>query len=197
MRDRGAGVGEPRHVVVVDPDRVRGGEIWRDQPELVQMADQRRAEFSRADHCLNLGFCDVHVHTDTVRLCQVAATDNECVAAMVWDGRPERGAQTVVLKRPVLNQRAAGREAYVVRCSAHRLGLLAQPRWHRFDQSGDGSVEGRVRHHRRDHGAHAHVGVGLCHGLHAFDRRGRDFRDKVVAGGATLAHHFDRANFGR
>src|SRR5258708_22832751 len=99
MPDRGVGVGDPSHVGVIDPDRVRGGEIWRDQPELAQMADQRRAEFSRADHCLNLRFCDVHVHTDTVRLCQGAATANEYVAEMVWDGRADRAAHTVVLKR--------------------------------------------------------------------------------------------------
>jgi hypothetical protein len=161
------------------------------------MADQRRAKFSRADYRLNPRLCDMHVHADTVRLCQIAATDHECIAAMMWDGRSERGTQTILFKRPILNQHAAGREACVIGCSAHCLDLLAQPRRHRFDQSGNGAVEGCVRHHRRDHGAHAHIGIGLCHGLHAFNRRRRDFRDKVVASGAALAHHFDRANLGR
>ena len=197
MRDRCAGIGEPLHVVVIDPDRVRGGEIRRDQPELEQMSDQRRSEFSRADHRLNLRFCDVHVHTDTMRACQVAAADNEGVAAMMWDGRSERGPQAVVFKRPVLNQRAAGRQACVIRRSAHRFDLRAHSRRHRVDQPRDRPVEGRVRHHRRDRSTHAHIGIGLCYGLDAFDRRRRDFRDKVVAGGATLAHHFNRANFGR
>ena len=91
---------------------------WGDQPELVQMADQRCAKFSRANHCLNLRLCDVHVHTDIVRLCQVAAADNEGIAAMMWDGRSERGMQPIGFKRPILNQRAAGREACVIRCTA-------------------------------------------------------------------------------
>ena len=66
-------VGEPRHVVVVEPDRMRGGEVRRQKTELVQMADQRRAVFSRTDHRLHLRFGHMHLHADAVCLGEVAA----------------------------------------------------------------------------------------------------------------------------
>ena len=79
-----------RHIVIVEPDRMRGGEVRRQKAELVQMADQRGAVFARTDHRLHLGFGHVHLHADAVRLGEVAARDDKGVTAMVRNGRSQR-----------------------------------------------------------------------------------------------------------
>ena len=160
------------------------------------MPDQRGAIFSRADHGLHLRFRHVHLHADAVRLGEIAAAGDERVAAMMRDGRPERRAKLVAAPRPVLDQLAAGGEADVIRRGTQGLGLFAQACGHRVDHAGDGPEERRVSHHRRDDRSHSDVGIGPRHRVDAFDRRRGNFGGEVVAGGAALLQHLQRADPG-
>ena len=72
--------------------------------------------------------------------------------------------------------------------------LAAQRLGQRLGEAGDRLVEGLVRHHRRDRGAHAGVRVGARHRLDALRRGQRELGEHVVAGGAALAHHLGGAD---
>ena len=136
VRDRGAGIGEPGDVVVIEPDRMRRREVRRQEPELVQMADQRRAVALDADDRLHLRFRHVHLHADAVLLGEIAAAGDECVGAVMRNGRPERGSQPVAVPRPFGEQLPAGRERHVEGIEADRRRALAQRRRHGVEQPG-------------------------------------------------------------
>ena len=97
VRDRRTGIRQPADIVVVEPDRVRGGEVRAQQAELLQVADERRAVTLEADDGLHLRFRHMHLHADAVVLGKVAAAGDERIGAVMRDGRAERGTQAVAI----------------------------------------------------------------------------------------------------
>ena len=65
VRDRGAAVAEPFHVVIVEPDAVRDDEIGAEDAELVEMRSQGLAVELDAGKRLHLRLGDMAVQPDT------------------------------------------------------------------------------------------------------------------------------------
>ena len=192
VRHRGAVVGEACDVVVVEPDAVRGDEIGPEQAQVLQVRGRRLAVFLQADDHLRLGFLHVRVQADAEFARQLGAAAHEFVAAMVRDGRRDRGPDQLAIEAPVRQHVAHGREARLVGRQPQPLDLLLQRRRKHVEQARDRLVEGEVGDHRRHDRAHAGVGVGLGAGAEALGGRLRELDGQVVAGGAALHQHLER-----
>ena len=123
--------------------------------------------------------------------------DDERVAAMMRDGRAERGPHLLAVP-----DQFSIRSRQVARLTSYGVARIAsafsrRPAGIASIMPGDRAVERGVRHHRRDHRAHADVGIGARHRVDAVDRRRRNFRREVVAGGAALLQHLQRADLRR
>jgi hypothetical protein len=194
VRDRSATVAQPLHVVVVEPHAVRHREALVDQAHLVHVGGERRAVDLVTRHCLDLRLGDMALDADVVFLCEVAAGDQEIVAAMERDGR--RQGELHHLEWPLLQ-----RPAHLLRSDLpgrllEALDLRAQPVWQALHQAGDRLEERDVGHQRCQHAAHADVLIGFRHRRQALDRRQGEFGGKVVSRGAALHHHLCRADLG-
>jgi hypothetical protein len=195
VRHRRPAITQPLHVVVVEPDAVRHREAFVDEAQLVHMGGERRAVALVAGHDLDLGFSHMAVDADIVFAREVAAGDQEIVAAVMRDGGCH--GQHDRFERPFLQCLLHLRGDSLPRRIAEALDLLLQ-RWRQaIHQAGNGFEEAGVGHHRRQHGAHADLFVGLGHGRQAVDRGQGELRGKVVGGGAALHHHLAGADQAR
>ena len=101
------------------------------------------------------------------------------------------------LERPFLQRLLHLPGSGLPRRIAEALDLLLQRRREAIHQAGNGIEEGDVGHHRRQHGAHADLLVGLCHGRQAVDRGQGEFGGEVIGRGAALHHHLAGADQAR
>ena len=192
MRHRRAAVAQPLHVVVVEPHAVRDGEAVGHQPQLVHVSGERGAVALVAGDHLQLGFGDMGVETDVVVLREVAAGDQEGVAAMVRNGRCEREMDH--LERPLLQRLLHLLRGRLPGCELEALDFLLQGRRQAIHEPGDRLEEGEVGHHGRQHAAHADLLVGLGHRRQAFDRGQGELGREIVRCGAALQHHLGSAD---
>ena len=115
---------------------------------------------------------------------------------MVRNGRRDRGPDRRAIERPALHRLAHRGERRVAGREPQPLDLLLQRRRQRIEQARNGLVETELGDHRRQHGAHAGIRVGAPAGVEPFDARQRKLDGEVVAGGAALQQHLDRADVG-
>ena len=127
---------------------------------------------------------------------QRGALAHEVVGAVVRNGRRDRGADRRAVERPALHRLAHRGERRVARRKPQPLDLLLQCRRQRIEQAGNRLVEAELGDHRRQHGAHAGIGVGAAAGIQPLHARQRKLDGEVVAGGAALQQHLDRADIG-
>ena len=194
VRHRGAVVGEALDVVLVEPDAVSGNEVRAEQAEVLQVRGRRLAVFLEADDHLGLGFVHVRVQADAVLACEPGAGPHELVAAMVRDGWSNGGPHQLSIETPARQDRPHGGEARLVGRHAQPLDLLLQGRGKHIEKARDRLVEGDIGDHGRHHGAHAGICIGLGAGPETFGRRLRELHRQVVAGGAALHQHLERAD---
>ena len=121
--------------------------------------------------------------------------DDQRVGAEQRNGRRDAEPHLLAVERPAVQRgphRAEHEVGAAVRRRHRRLQVLRQ----RVEQAGDRLVEGDVGDHRREHGAHAGVEIGLPDRGQFLGRGERHPIGQVVAGGAALQQHLDRAEIG-
>src|ERR1043166_6065391 len=91
------------HVVMVEPDAVRHGEIGSEQSEILQMRSLRLAVAFEADHHLHLGFLHMAVQADIEFARQRGALAHEIVGAMMWDRWGDGGTNGRAIEFPTLH----------------------------------------------------------------------------------------------
>ncbi len=166
-----------------------------DQPQLVHVGGERGAVALVAGDHLHLGFRDMGVEADVVLLGEIAAGDQERIAAVMRDGGGE--GELHHLERPLLQRLLHLLCRRFPRRHLEAFDFLLQGRRQAIHKAGNGFEEGEVRHHRRQHAAHADLLVGLGHRRQAFDRGQRELGREVVSGSAALQHHLRRADHRR
>ena len=171
VRHRGALVAEPGHVVMVEPDAVRHGEMRPDHAEPVEMRGLGLAVDPDAGHRLHLRLGDMAVQSD-IEIARQARRSRVMKASEQWCGmvgatagrtRSRSCDQCVQRVADRRQRRLAGRQP-------QRRDPLLQGRRQGVGEAGDRLVEGAVGDHRRDHRAHADFGIGRGDQRHA--RRG-------------------------
>ncbi len=110
VRDRGAMVAEPGHVVIIKPDAVRDGEMRAQDAELVEMRGQRLAIELDAGQRLHFRLGDMAVQPDIEIAGDRGAAENEFVRAVMRDRRRHRRAYPVAVGRPGLEPSAHRRQ---------------------------------------------------------------------------------------
>ena len=106
--------------------------------------------------------------------------------------RRDAQADAVARVWPRRSRAADRRKDRIGRCGAHRFGNRTQLGREGVEQTGNCLIEAAVGDHRRNHRAHADIGVGLGNDVKPFDRRHRQHRRKIVTTGAALAQHLHR-----
>ena len=140
---------------------MRGGQMRTEHPERVQMGGQRAAISPQTGHRLRLGLRQMGLQNEVVVTGQVAAADQEVVAAMQGDGRREAGSNETAVERPGAEDASLLRRRSPHRARAGGNRFCAQRLGDGFDQFWIGLVEGLVGDHRRDHCSDAGVAIGL------------------------------------
>jgi hypothetical protein len=121
--------------------------------------------------------------------------DDQRIGAEQRNGRRDAEPHLLAVERPAVQRGAHRRQHEVGAAVRRRHGGLEVFR-QRVEQAGDRLVEGDVGDHRREHGAHAGVEIGLPDRSQLLGRGERHPIGQVVAGGASLQQHLDRAEIG-
>ena len=116
---------------------------------------------------------------------------------MVRDGGRHGQSDARAAQLPAFQRLLHLRHAALVGRHAIALDVLAQARRQSLHQAWNGLEEAGVRHHRRQHRAHADVGIGLADRLQALGRRHGKFRREIVGRGTSLQHHLGRTDHAR
>ena len=195
--DGGAPVLETREVVVVHPDRMGGGEVRSEEPQVVEVGGEGLPELPAPGHRLHLRLRDVGVNAGSVLRGEVAAGGEERILAVVGDGRGESEPRRVAVEAPsrerepaALERRLAGRSGDPV----HRPPEIARKR---PEEARHGVPEAPIGHERRHHRPDAHLGVGPGDRLEPLRGRRGELREEVVAGGDAVLDHLRRREPGR
>ena len=191
MRDRGAAVAEPFHVVIVEPDAVRDGEIGAEDAELVEMRSQGLAVELDAGKRLHLRLGDMAVQPDAEITGDRGASPDELVRAVMRDGRRDCGTDMRAIEGPVAERRARRGEGCLAGREPERFDALLQGIGKRVHQARDRLEKGAVGDHRRDDCAHADLLIGRGDEADAVAGRQRKFDKEIIGGGAALQHHLD------
>ena len=111
--------------------------------------------------------------------------------------RRDRGTHPVAVEGPAAQCLADRRQGRLGRREP-QFGdpVLERPR-QRLHQTGDRFVKAAIGDHRRDDRAHADIGVSLARQCQPFGGRQWPLEGEVIAGGAALHDHLDRAELGR
>ena len=194
--DRGAVIGQPTHVVVVEPDAVGDGEIRAEQAQPVDMGGQGLAVALEGRHRLHLRFPDMAVQHDAEFARQPGRAGDQGVTAMERDDGRDAQADLLAVMFPAVQRFPHHRQRAFVRRLVVSGDFAAQPVGHGFQKPGDGLVEGKVGQHGRHHGAHPGIDIGLADGADFLDRSGRIAERQVVGGRAALEQHLHGAEIG-
>jgi hypothetical protein len=196
VRDRGAMVAEAGHVVFVEPHAVGHREVRAEYAEAVEVRGLRPAVEPDPGYRLDLGFGDVAMDSEAKFTGQRGAAEDEAVGTVMRYRRRYRGTHPVAVEGPAA-QCLAHRFQGCVGRREPQLGdaVLERPR-QRLDQAGDRLVKAAIGDHRRDDRAHSDIGVGLPRQCQPFGGRQWPLEGQVIAGGAALHDHLDRAELG-
>ena len=113
-------IAEPGHVVLVEPDAVRDGEMRPEHAELIEMRGQGPAVERGCRSPPAPSICDMAVQPDIEFARQTGAAQDEGVGAMVRDRRRDRRAYSVAVERPVARAVADRRQGRLGRREAKR-----------------------------------------------------------------------------
>ena len=190
-------VAEAGHVVLVEPDAVGDGEMRAEQAETVEVGGLRPPVEPDAGHRLYLRFGDVAVECDAEFTREIGAAHDKGVGTVMRYRRRDRGTHLVAIEGPAAQRIPDGRQGRLGRRKP-QLGdpVLERPR-QRIHQTGDRLVKAAIGDHRRHDRAHADIGIGLARQCQSFGGGQWPFEREVIAGGAALHDHLDRAELGR
>src|SRR5205814_555477 len=133
------------HVVIVEPDAVRDGEIGAEDAELVEMRSQGLAVELDAGKRLHLRLGDMAVQPDAEITGKRGASPDELVRAMMRDGRRDGRADSAAIEGPVSERRARRGEGCLAGRKPEGFDALLQRIGERVHQAGDRLEKGAVR----------------------------------------------------
>jgi len=175
---------------------VSDGEVGAEQAEVLKMRGRRLAVAPETDHHLRLGFLDMGMQADREIAGKRRAFAHEIVGAMVWDGRRDRGPDGFTVLCPAFQCQPDRFQRCVAGRQPQGLHVFAQNRRHGVEQAGNGLKERELSDHRRQHGANAGVPIGPRARFETLNGRQRKLDSEVVARGAALEQHLERADIG-
>ena len=196
VRDRGAAVGEPPDVVVVEPHSVRRREVRAQYAEVVEPGRHGLAEPLEAGDGLYPGLREMGVQSGAVFPGQFGEPREQGRRAVVGDGGRDGETREAALGAPVPEQHPVLGQDRRFGLGRARFEIPAERRRQRVQEARNGVEDGDVGHHRGDHGAYPDVGVGPRHAVQRIEGRQRQRQRQVVAGGAALERHLHRRDPG-
>ena len=196
VRERGAAVGEPSDIVVVEPDTVRRREAGSQHAEAVEPGRQGHAEPFEAGDRLYPRLREMGVKSGAVFPGQFGEPREQGRRAMVGDGGRDGETHEAALFAPVPKQRPVLVQDRLFGLDGTAFQVPAERRRQRVQEARNGVEDGDVGHHRGDHGAYADVGIRPRHAVQRIEGRQRQGQGQVVAGGAPLEHHLHRRDPG-